>query len=491
MADGGTMQSDGNSVEHANCQNPRAEAPAMHSVSLGSDTMGSMEIDELAEHLDALRREACYRVDSVLKESPVETTQRVYFVGTNGSEQGPYIRKYIKRDAGLGSAYRRIFEAQRAGRRFRHIPLVVDCYDADDMLVVVMEYVRGETLADVVYRCDPSLPLAVDVFCRLCDAVAELHEAFDPPIIHRDLKPSNIILSHDSLTIIDFGIARAFRKDADADTVRFGTRAYAPPEQFGYRQTDVRSDVYALGMLLYFCLVEKTPDARVREQGLFDSRIPASVREVLLRATAFDPDDRYESVREFKAAFLFAIESMERSGKPSAVELNNSVDSIEWNVANRQCAARAFVDNASRDEPRPCGRQPVPAPDDCGKGNPGGASSPLKSVPLWAGVLWDGGLIALWVAFAVSGIDQVVLHPTGEAASYPMWYNVVMYVGVMVMFACFFFALLDKRLIARYVPSVRRVQGKRGAVLGIVAGLLSIVTVVAIGVVMLLVTQHP
>ena len=72
-----------------------------------------------------------------------------------------------------------------------------------------------------------------------------------------------------------------------------------------------------------------------------------------------------------------------------------------------------------------------------------------------------------------------------------MWYNVVMYVGVMVMFACFFFALLDKRLIARYVPSVRRVQGKRGAVLGIVAGLLSIVTVVAIGVVMLLVTQRP
>ena len=120
----------------------------------------SARYNQFAEHLNSLKRDQCYRVDSVLKKSLVETTQRVYFVGANGSEQGPYIRKYIKRDAGLGSAYRRIFEAQRAGRRFRHIPRVVDCYDADDMLVVVMEYVRGETLADVVYRCDPSLSLA-------------------------------------------------------------------------------------------------------------------------------------------------------------------------------------------------------------------------------------------------------------------------------------------------------------------------------------------
>ena len=107
------------------------------------------------------------------------------------------------------------------------------------------------------------------------------------------------------------------------------------------------------------------------------------------------------------------------------------------------------------------------------------------------GVLWDACLIITLIGMGVTGVDQIIFHPVGEAASYPMWYNVVMYVGVMAMFFCFFFALLDKRLIARYVSSVRRVQGKRGAVLGIVAGLLSIVTVVVIGVVMLLVTQHP
>ena len=75
-------------------------------------------------------------------------------------------------------------------------------------LVVVMEYIQGETLQEVVDRQGPSLELAASVFPRLCAAVSELPTAFDPPIIHHDLKPSNLILSWDRLTLIDFGIAR-------------------------------------------------------------------------------------------------------------------------------------------------------------------------------------------------------------------------------------------------------------------------------------------
>lgn len=450
--------------------------------------MPFMEIDELAEHLNSLKRDECYRVDSVLKESQFETTQKVFFVGANGSEQGPYVRKYIKRDAGLGSAYRRIFEAQREGRRFRHIPRVIDCYDADDALVVVMEYVRGETLADVVYRCDPSLPLAIDVFCRLCDAVIELHEGFDPPIIHRDLKPGNIILSHDSLTIIDFGIARAFHEDADADTVRFGTRAYAPPEQFGYRQTDVRSDVYALGMLLYFCLVEKTPDAHVREEGFSDSRIPESVREVMLRATAFDPDDRYVSVRALKQAFLAATVLADQA---KALVSNQN--------AQVQEARRKFEPAAAK-----ATRQPIAPPvqtTESGFDQTKRHSAYLNrmanrrlrldSVPVWVGVLWDACLIATLISMGIVGVDQAIVHPTGEAASYPAWYNVVEYVGIMIMMCGFAFALLDKRLIARLVPAVRYVQGGRGVAIGVVTALASLASVVVVGTIMLLVTQHP
>lgn len=268
--------------------------------------MAIMQTDELAEYLNALQREECYRVDAVMKESAFETTQRVMFVGRNGAEQGPFVRKYIKRDSGLGSVYGRICEAQRNGRRFRFIPRIIDCYALGEDDVVVMEYVYGETLQDAVYRCDPSMAFAADVFPRLCDAVLELHEAFDAPIIHRDLKPTNIMISRDSLTIIDLGIARFYRDGAGEDTCRFGTRAYAPPEQFGFGQTTVRSDVYALGMLLYFCLVEKTPDAHVREKGFFDPRIPEQVRMVLVRATELDPARRFAGVRELRDAFCAA-----------------------------------------------------------------------------------------------------------------------------------------------------------------------------------------
>lgn len=85
--------------------------------------MNLMQTDELTEHLNSLQREECYRVESVLKESEFETTQRVMFVGANGAGQGPFIRKYIARDSGLGSAYERVFEAQRQGRRSSIFPV--------------------------------------------------------------------------------------------------------------------------------------------------------------------------------------------------------------------------------------------------------------------------------------------------------------------------------------------------------------------------------
>lgn len=267
-----------------------------------------MEHDELAQHLESLQRESCYRVDAVLKQSSVEVTQRVFFEGENGAETGPYIRKFIKRDAGIGAAYERLFSAQQRGRRFKYIPDMLECYTRGDALVVVMELVRGKTLQDVVYERDPSTQLAREIFPMLCDAVGELHREFDPPIIHRDLKPSNIILTGEGLALIDFGISREYDEAAEADTTHFGTREFAPPEQYGFGQTGTYSDIYSLGMVLYFCLTEEIPNAQTRKQGFRNPKIPEGLRLVIEKAVALDPAMRFGNVDELKCAFLSAAD---------------------------------------------------------------------------------------------------------------------------------------------------------------------------------------
>lgn len=235
----------------------------------------------LAEHLASLDRDDSYRVERVLKRSSVEATELVYFEGTGGGSLGPFVRKRIDASAQIGGAYERLFAAQRAGRRFEHLPRIVDCRRVGDELNVVMEYIEGETLGALVDRLGATPDYARELYPALCDAVGELHAGFaiagetSAPVIHRDLKPSNIIvtganytpddgLTFSSLVIIDLGIARVWRDGADADTVKFGTRPYAPPEQYGFGQTSVRSDVYALGALLFFCLTGVDPKTRAR-----------------------------------------------------------------------------------------------------------------------------------------------------------------------------------------------------------------------------------
>lgn len=433
-----------------------------------------MNTDELTEHLQALQREECYRVESVLKESALETTQRVMFVGRNGAERGPFVRKYIVRESGLGAAYERVFEAQRCGRRFLYIPRIEDCYTLGENLVVIMEYVQGETLHDAVYRCDPSMQLAADVFPRLCDAVLELHEGFETPLIHRDLKPSNIMISYGGLSLIDLGIAREYKDGAVSDTCHFGTRAYAPPEQFGFGQTTVRSDVYALGMILYFCLMEKTPDAAVREQGFFDERIPEPVRAVLLRATEFDPAFRYENVRELKHAFCEAVcacgykEAMPDSSRCEDAAVFKGHASVpkagraakDGHVASgAKDAALGAKDTASGVErAMPKVKDAFARAKDFGRSVlRSGASSiaaSLQNTPSWLGVFWNVFVLLTLFVFLV-GCYQATFHPNEHDLAYPLGFLVfqyLLYCGSNFVFIAA--VLLDKRRIKARFPEV-------------------------------------
>lgn len=390
--------------------------------------------DELEAYLDTLERGSRYHVERVIKTEPSGSTEIVSLERSETAQGDLFIRKRFNTDSGLGAAYQRIWEAQREGRRFNHLPRVRECYSTGQELVVVSDYVQGETLAEVGYRCDPSPELAADIFPRLCDAVSELHQSFDPPLIHRDLKPSNVILSYGSLTLIDFGIARTFDESADADTHRFGTRAYAPPEQFGYGQTDVRSDVYALGLLLFYLLTEKTPDADARKAEWRVSGVPEGLRQVIARATSFDPADRYPSADELKNAFLEAY----RYKAPVPLRAPRPVRAVAESL-------RSFLVNV----PRPLG------------------------------VVWNVVVLFVLGVLLVATINSVI-DPLPESAGYsaPLWLRAIAYALMfLLMFVPTAIMVCDRRPLRRFVKPFRTVPLTRqigACVAAILVGLVAV-----------------
>ena len=127
----------------------------------------------------------------------------------------------------------------------------------------------------------------------LFSALAELHKN---NIIHKDIKPSNIMLTNDgTVKIIDYGISRTFKSGASSDTSNLGTRGYAPPEQFGFAQTDFRSDIYAAGVTLFELLTGGKSINRLSEYG-------GSLGPVIRKCVSLDPAMRYSSAEEAKRA---------------------------------------------------------------------------------------------------------------------------------------------------------------------------------------------
>ena len=414
--------------------------------------------DELSNYLSSLDRDSCYRVDAVLKQGRLETTERVFFVGENGSELGPFVRKRLS--AGLGSAFETVYAAQRNGVRLPHLPRIVECRRQGDELVVVMEHVAGETLADAVANATDRPGLVRRVFPDLCDAVSELHELFDPPVIHRDLKPGNVMVSPGGVTLIDLGIARAYREGAEQDTTHFGTRAYAPPEQFGFGQTDVTSDVYALGMLLFFCLVGRDPTPGDREGGFVASGVPEGLRGVVRCAAELDPARRFASVRSFKRALLDVLGGLgEGVGEKGPTGEKN-----------------ADLAEAPATEP-PATEPPTFASPRTGRSR---VSTLLASVPPLLGLVWDAVLLAL-CALCVAGCVMAVADPTPENAQRPLWYLVVSYfVFLAPAFVISCYLLLDRRPLRREVPALARLTVRQETRVGLLVILgLFVVWVVA------------
>ena len=189
------------------------------------------------------------------------------------------------------------------------LPRYLEEYRNERMICVVREYIPGETLSVYARERQLTLRQIAAIGEELCDILHVLH-THEPPVIHRDLKPENVIIRPDgSAALIDFDISRAVKTEAQTDTFFFGTKGYAPPEQYGFGQTDARADIYALGVLLRWLV---TGSARENRNVRIDERLQG----VIDRCTAFSPEDRYADVLKVRDA-LRAVRTRPRRIRPA------------------------------------------------------------------------------------------------------------------------------------------------------------------------------
>lgn len=176
------------------------------------------------------------------------------------------------------------------GIRCVNLPEVYDAFDVDDGQIVLEAYIDGVTVAEVMQSGRYRYRGAKKVVSGVCNALSVLHER---GIIHRDVKPENVMIDRNgNVVLIDLNASRK-ESQAGKDTVIMGTVGYASPEQLGLSQSDERTDVYAVGVLLNVMLTGHHPT-----EGFATGRAGRIVR----KSTALNPDERYQSAASLAAA---------------------------------------------------------------------------------------------------------------------------------------------------------------------------------------------
>jgi len=256
-----------------------------------------------------------YRIDAKLGQGGMGTVYR----GLDVMLERPVAIKALRADIAASSQHVERFrqEAKTLARLLHpHIATLYALLREGDDLYMVMEFVEGETFEDVLHR-ERRIP--VEHALRLFDqALRGIGHAHKRGIIHRDVKPANfMVMPSGTVKVMDFGIARLLGSTRMTQTRHaIGTAEYMAPEQVRAREVDARTDVYALGILLYEMVTGRVPfeaessfetmqahlQAEPRSPRVLTSDLPKSVEAAILTALAKEPDDRHASVAAFRAA---------------------------------------------------------------------------------------------------------------------------------------------------------------------------------------------
>jgi len=177
------------------------------------------------------------------------------------------------------------------------LPEYIETIEVDGIVYVLREYIEGQPLNNLRDQHMLSEHQIIQYTIKICDALSYLHSQ-TPPVIHRDIKPSNIIVNGDNVYIIDFGISRLYDKENDSgDTIPMGTYGFVSPEQYGFLQTDGRSDIYSLGVVLYYLL---TGEITLKKETVANKNL----WRIIAKCTAFSPKSRYQNAAALKRALV-------------------------------------------------------------------------------------------------------------------------------------------------------------------------------------------
>lgn len=201
----------------------------------------------------------------------------------------------------------------------KNIPKVIEVIDRGKFGVVIEEFIEGKTVKEILESGERFEAKAVAKYAvQICDVLDFLNKN---KIVHRDITASNVIIKNDGqVKLIDFGNSRVERANVSADTVLLGTQGYAAPEQYGFKQSDGRTDIYSLGVLINKMITGKFPTEEL-SWGEF--------REIILKATSFAPENRYQSAKTMKDEIvekfnLYTHNTENLKPKPNSIQNSNS-----------------------------------------------------------------------------------------------------------------------------------------------------------------------
>ena len=261
---------------------------------------------------------------------------------------------------GGDAASRQVLEAERRGaaiqKELRALdPRMVEIYEfgeQDGFFFVAMQYVEGKNLAEVLCAEEAmDATRAATIALEILEQLVKFH-TWEQAVVHGDIKPSNIHLGHhDTVRLLDFGIAKTLRVDRDDTSHNFGSPGYCSPERLTRSAVDPQSDLWAVGATLYEMLAGVPPyqaESTRRLESLIrskrapralPSRCPAALRAIVSKALAPDPARRYRSAREFQSDLQAFLEH-----KQTVAELDRRT---KWSPNSTIEAARAYLKRAT------------------------------------------------------------------------------------------------------------------------------------------------